>query len=295
MKRTILTLAMAGTAATLVAAPPRGALKMDFDQGQTTTAGDFPEIIGKGGERFKPVVDPGSVPGRAPQITSQDCLTPPKCLRISLAPSAAGAAKNKIMYTFWSHLNRGPGGPITIGDDRVTHVNFAMKLDRNYATPIHHMLHFQLIQPKLRGAAAYKGPVNPGGPVLSLNIVPRSKRKIKSPDIEEFVIAVRNLGAQRFQNFDRFDNAVIYRGQIRKGVWNRYAFDILSSSDRKEPGGNITVRINGKRLVSYDGPWGFIPKKYGVRPQMGVDLGIYRSADRTGSQTVYFDDISVWR
>ena len=92
---------------------------------------------------------------------------------------------------------------LQIGDKGTTRISFAMKLDQRYDTPPHQMIHFQVFQPKMAGRPSKVKNANPGGPILSLRTVPLSRRKDKSPDVQEFIIAVRNPQAENLYYFDQ--------------------------------------------------------------------------------------------
>ena len=278
----------------LTASHAKGRLELNFDEGQTIDEGATMIRDPKRGRTFPATIDKGTRASNRPQIVKTGCNTPPACLRVSLDPSRMGAAKNKIMYSFWSHYRPLPGGEtnrIRIGDQTPVTVSFAMKLDRQYDTPAHQMIHFQMFQAEKSGVNhAIEGKL--GGPVLSLRIVPQSRRKNKSPDVEEFVIAVRSPEALGLKAFDNRDRSVLYRGVIRKGEWNRFSFR-LSSGPKAV--GSVAFDLNGKRMFDRRLTWGFDPNKYPVNAALGFEVGSYRSADLKGRQTVYFDDISVDR
>lgn len=285
--------------ATSAHSEPQRRLSVDFDEGQGMLSKGSNTIVDtRSNMDFSATVDKGTKAADRPQIVSQGCRTPPSCLRVSLDPSAKGAAKNKIMYSFWSHYKPLPGGEqgrMRIGDDGVARISFSMKLDPRYDTPLHQMIHFQILQPKVAGRVNKVSNVNPGGPVLSLRIVPASRRKNKSPDVQEFIIAVRNPQAQSYYYYDTRDKGVLYRGEIRKGEWNSFSF-VLQSTDRDgDMVGRIGFWLNNQKRFDKPVEWGFDPDLYGVSPQLGFELGSYRSADATGHQTVYFDDVKVDR
>lgn len=290
-------LALVGAGA--ASADPQRRLSLDFDQGQGMAAQGRDAIVDpRSREVFRPTIDKGTKAALRPEIVSNGCLTPPSCLRVSMDASGKGAAKNKIMYSFWSHykpLPGGEGGRMRIGDGATTRIQFAMKLDRDYDTPPHQMIHFQIFQPKEAGRASRVKNANPGGPILSLRIVPQSRRRDRSPDVQEFIIAVRNPQAENLYYFDQRDKGVLYRGSVRKGEWNKFAFVLQSGNRRGEMMGRIGVWENGEKLFDKPALWGFNPGTYGVSPKLGFELGSYRSADTTGHQTVYFDDVSVDR
>ncbi|MCI4588668.1 hypothetical protein MOK15_00905 [Sphingobium sp. BYY-5] len=287
---------LGGTAAAADAPEPQHRLSMDFDEGQSVAADTI--VDRRGNQDFRPTIDKGTEAANRPQIVSQGCHTPPGCLRISLDPSAKGAPKNKIMYSFWSHYKPLPGGEqgrMRIGDNDITHIRFSMKLDQHYDTPLHQMIHFQIFQPQEAGKNPDGQNITPGGPVVSLRIVPVSRRRDKSPDVEEFIIAVRSPAAQSYYYFDTRDPGVLYRGAIRKGEWNTYGFALQSSDVGGEIGGRIAFWLNGQEKVDKVVPWGFDPAKFAVSQNLGFELGSYRSADATGQQTVYFDDVEIDR
>ena len=248
----------------------------------------------KGGRSFTPTIDKGTRAVDRPQIVRAGCRTAPSCLRVSLDPSSKGAAKNKIMYSFWSHYRPLPGGEtdrIRIGDATPTTLSFAMKLDAKYDTPMHQMIHFQLFQAEKAGVDhSIEGKL--GGPVLSLRIVPQSRRKDKSPDVQEFIIAVRSPKALGLKTFDTRDRAVLYRGTVRTGEWHRFSFTLQSGPNAL---GRIRFSMDDQPKFDRKLVWGFDPKKYPVNPALGFEVGSYRSADPSGQQTVYFDDIAIDR
>ncbi len=250
------------------------------------------------GTEYRATVDKGTRAKARPRIVADQCASPPRCLRVSLDPSAKGAAKNKIMYSFWSHykpLPDGEQGRMVIGDDRVTRIRFAMKLGDDYDTPPHQMIHFQIFQPKEKGKVNKVKSVNPGGPILSLRIVPQSRRKNKSSGVEEFIIVARSPDAQKLKYYDKRDAGVLFRGQVRKGQWNDYSF-VLQSDDRNgEMIGRVGFWLNDVKKFDRPVEWGFDPARYGVSSKLGFELGSYRSADPSGHQTVYFDDIRLDR
>ncbi|HUD91005.1 hypothetical protein [Sphingobium sp.] len=281
-----------------VSAEPRRRLSVDFDEGQSMLSRDSNTIVdARNGADFRATVDKGTKAVDRPEVVSQGCNTPPGCLRVSMDPSAKGAAKNKIMYSFWSHYKPLPGGEqgrLRIGGG-IARISFAMKFDPRYDTPLHQMIHFQILQPKVAGRVNKVSKVNPGGPILSLRIVPVSRRKNKSPDIQEFIVAVRSPQAQSYYYYDTRDKGVLYRGEIHKGDWNNFSF-VLQSIDRAgDMGGRIGFWMNDQKRFDKPVEWGFDPDRYGVSPQLGFELGSYRSADATGHQTVYFDDVKVDR
>lgn len=290
-------LALVGAGA--ASADPQRRLSLDFDQGQGMAAQGRDAIVDpRSREVFRPTIDKGTKAALRPEIVSNGCLTPPSCLRVSMDASGKGAAKNKIMYSFWSHykpLPGGEGGRMRIGDGATTRIQFAMKLDRDYDTPPHQMIHFQIFQPKLAGGASRIKNANPGGPVVSLRIVPQSRRQNPSPDVEEFIIVVRNPQAESLYYYGTRDKGVLYRGSVRKGEWNKFAFVLESGNRGGEMMGRIGVWENGEKLFDRPVAWGFNPEDYAVDSKLGFELGSYRSADTTGHQTVYFDDVSVDR
>ncbi|WP_152522548.1 hypothetical protein [Sphingobium ummariense] len=272
-------------------------LYIDFDRGQRVDGVASAVMRGGNAFNYKATIDPGTQAKDRPAVVSEGCKSPPGCLRVSLDPSKPGAAKNKIMFPFWSHKRPLPGGEsgrLRIGDGRTTKISFDMKLDRNYDTPLHALLHFQIFQPQ---SVAKTGAGNrPGGPVIALNIVPRSKRRNLSPDIQEFVIAIRNPDAQKFVWFDTRDNTVLYRGAIQKGAWNTYTFQITSSPLRDGGmGGRVIFLMNKQKKVDKVVHWGFSPKNYNVLDTMSIELGAYRTPDKSGHQTVFFDNLLIER
>ena len=275
-----------------------GGLEIDFDRGQSMVGGPIPSIVDNDGRTYAPTVDEGTRVAAAPKIISTDCHSPPRCLRISMAPTAKGAKKNKITYNFWSHHKDVPGGAagrFQLDDGQVTVVSFAMKLDVLYETPIHNMLHFQVSQVVKNNKRRVSKNIIPGGPIISLSMVPKSKRKNKNKNFEEYVIAVRSPHAQNLVFFDMRDDTVLYRGIVRKGEWNNFSFNIEFETISDFVGGSIKFRFNNVNVMKYDGEFGFSPTKFDVEKSLGIDLGIYRTADSTGSQTVYFDDIKIIR
>ncbi|NWK94266.1 hypothetical protein DM806_00845 [Sphingobium lactosutens] len=292
-------LLICGASATIAASEPRRRLSMDFDEGQAMASKQSSTIVdARSRQDFRATIDKGTKAADRPQIVSQGCHTPPSCLRVSLDPSEKGAAKNKIMYSFWSHykpLPGGEGGRIVIGDGGTTRIRFSMKLDNRYDTPLHQMIHFQIFQPAKAGGNPNGEDIKPGGPVVSLRIVPVSRRKDKSPDVEEFIIAVRNPGALNYRYYDTRDPGVLYRGTIRKGEWNSYSFVLQSARRGGDMAGRIGFWLNDQEKVDKIVPWGFNPAQFAVSPQLGAELGSYRSADVTGHQTVYFDDVTIDR
>jgi hypothetical protein len=283
----------------MAASEPQRRLSVDFDEGQSMMSQGAATIVdSKSRMDFRPTIDKGTRAVDRPQIVSQGCHTAPNCLRVSIDPSAKGAAKNKIMYSFWSHYKPLPGGEsgrMRIGDGGTTRISFAMKLDPQYDTPLHQMIHFQIFQPKQAGKPNKVKNVNPGGPILSLRIVPQSRRADKSPNVEEFIIAVRSPTAQSYRFFDKRDPGILYRGVVTKGQWNNFSFLLQSTERGGDTGGRIGFWFNGQKRVDQSVPWGFDPDRYGVSRNLGFELGSYRSADATGHQTVYFDDVEVDR
>ena len=158
-------------------AQPQRQLSVDFDAPLEAAQKSGNTIVDPHSKQeFRATVDKGTQAADRPQVVSQNCHTPPNCLRISLDPSAKGAAKNKIMYSFWSHYKPLPGGEkgrMVIGDNHVTRVRFAMKLGADYDPPLHQMIHFQIFQPKMATKVNQVKDVNPGGPILSLRMVPK--------------------------------------------------------------------------------------------------------------------------
>ena len=104
-----------------VSAEPQRRLSVDFDQGQHMKAKGSNAIVDPRSKlTFNATTDKGTKAADRPQVVSKGCFTPPSCLRISMDPSAQGAAKNKIMYSFWSHYKPLPGGEqgrMQIGDE----------------------------------------------------------------------------------------------------------------------------------------------------------------------------------
>lgn len=246
---------------------------------------------------IKAVIDKGTVAADRPEVVKQGCKSPPGCLKVSLDPSAPGAIKNKIMFPVWPHKRPLPGGEtgrIVLGDNRSTTFSFDMKLDSRYDTPVHSLMHFQMVQP-FNGSQG-KSEVRPGGPILSLNIVPASKRRVKDPSMEEFVVAVRHREATKFVHFDRRDASVIYRGSVKKGVWNNFSFRFKSEKLNNETmGGPLQFRQNGALKYSQVTKWGFTPNKPGISKTVSLEIGSYRTPDNRGRQTVYFDNILLDR
>lgn len=280
-------------------AEPQRRLSVDFDQGQHMKAKGSDAIVDpRSNLTFNATTDKGTKAADRPQVVSKGCFTPPSCLRISMDPSAQGAAKNKIMYSFWSHYKPLPGGEqgrMQIGDKGTTRISFAMKLDQRYDTPPRQMIHFQVFQPAMAGKTSKVKNVKPGGPILSLRMVPLSRRKDKSPDVQEFIIAVRNPQAQNYYYYDTRDKGVLYRGSVRKGEWNRFSFVLQSADQRGAMQGRIGFWQDGQKQFDRPVQWGFNPATYAVSPKLGVELGSYRSADAKGHQTVYFDDVTIDR
>jgi hypothetical protein len=299
MSAKIAWMMLTGAATCAAGSEPQRRLTLDFDQKQAMAAKGASAIVDSSSDQeFRATIDKGTRAADRPQLVSQGCHTPPSCLRISLDPSAKGAAKNKIMYSFWSHYKSLPGGEqgrMVIGDNRVTRIRFAMKLGDNYDTPPHQMIHFQIFQPKDVGKASKVKTVNPGGPILSLRIVPQSRRKDKSPDVQDFIIVARNPQAQNLKYYDRRDNGVLFRGQVRKGDWNNFSFVLQSTDKDGRMIGRVAFWLNDVKKVDHPVEWGFDPKRYGVSSKLGFELGSYRSADPNGHQTVYFDDITLDR
>lgn len=290
-------LLIVGTGASASGLSSRG-LEIDFDRGQSMAGGPIPSIVDNDGRTYTPTVDEGTRFDAAPKIISTDCHSPPRCLRISMGPTAEGAKKNKITYNFWSHHKDVPGGAagrFQLDDGQVTVVRFAMKLDALYETPIHNMLHFQVSQAVKNNKRPFSKNIIPGGPIISLSMIPRSKRKNKNNNFEEYIIAVRSPHAQKLVFFDKRDDAVIYRGMIKKGEWNKFSFNIKFERISDFVGGKINFGFNNVNVMKYYGEFGFSPSKFDVEKSLGIDLGIYRTADTTGSQTVYFDDIKIIR
>jgi hypothetical protein len=192
-----------------VSADPKRLFSIDFDQGQSMMVNGSDAIEDpQTGQIFKPTIDEGTLFSDRPQIVSQGCHSEPACLRVSMDPSEKGATKNKLMYGFWSHykpLLGGEHGRIQVADKGITQVSFAMKLDQHYDTPEHQMIHFQIYQPKTDLTTNF------GGPVISLRIVPLSRKRDRSLDVQEFIITVRSPHTGNLYYFDERDNAVLYR------------------------------------------------------------------------------------
>ena len=281
--------------ASAASAKPR--LNLTFDSGQKIAGKSAATLVSNDGMSIRAVVDRGTRAENAPSVVSQGCKSQPGCLRVSLDPSAPGAVKNKIMFPVWPHQRDLPGGEsgrIVLGDNRSTTFSFDMKMDPNYDTPVHSLLHFQMVQPFSGNASSFK--VRPGGPILSLNIVPRSKRRNKDRNYEEFVIAVRNPSATKFVSFDKKDPSVLYRGTIRKGVWNNFSFRFKSEKLASEKmGGPIQFRLNGELKFSEIAQWGFVPNKQGISKTVSLEIGAYRTPDTKGRQAVYFDNVVLDR
>ncbi|MEQ6334649.1 hypothetical protein [Sphingobium sp. MK2] len=271
--------------------------KLNFDNGERIEGKVQPQIVSSGQKLFA-TIDPGTVLGSAPQIVSSDCYSPPACLKVSMAPSAPNSKKNKILFNVWSHHKIVPGGKdgiIRINDNRETNIRFAMKLGQHYSTPIHSLLHFQVSQTLNNKSLSANMSYVPAGPVLSINIVPLSRRAIKNPEYQEFVLSIRYPGANKFKFYDLRDSSVIYRGKVKVGDWNRFRVSFTFKPSGDQPNGNLKFFLNGKQKVAYNGPIGFSPQKFGSSDTLGIDLGIYRTPDRTGRQIVYFDDVEIWR
>ena len=289
----MLALSLALTSA--ASAKPR--LDLTFDNGQKIAGKSSATLVSEEGMSIRAVVDKGTRAEAAPSIVTQGCKSQPACLRVSLSPSAPGAIKNKIMFPVWPHQRKLPGGEsgrVILGDKRSTTFSFDMKIDPNYDTPIHSLLHFQMVQPFTGKAGDFK--VRPGGPILSLNIVPRSKRRLKDPQYEEFVVAVRNPGATKFETFDQKDPSVLYRGSLKKGVWVNFSFRFKSEMLAPDKmGGPIQFRQNGDLKFSKIAQWGFTPNKQGISKSVSLEIGAYRTPDTKGRQTAYFDNVIVDR
>lgn len=281
--------------ASAASAKPR--LNLTFDEGQKISGKSAATLTSQNGDSIKAVIDKGTRAADRPAIINQGCKSAPACLRVSLDPSAPGAVKNKIMFPVWPHQRKLPGGEsgrVVLGDNKTTTFSFDMKLDDRYDTPIHSLLHFQMVQPFSGDPKGFK--VRPGGPILSLNIVPRSKRRVKTAAVEEFVIAVRNPSATKFETFDRKDATVLYRGTIKKGVWNNFSFRF--KSEKLSPGsigGPLQFRQNGALKFSERAKWGFVPNGAGVSKTVSLEIGAYRTPDTKGRQTVYFDNVVLDR
>ncbi|MCC4231102.1 hypothetical protein LL253_00185 [Sphingobium soli] len=288
----------AGSCQTLaLAQQPSAERLLNFDDGAKVEGRKLPKVITPGGS-INATIDPGTILDGAPRISSSGCYSPPKCLRLSMAPSAPNSKKNKILFNIWSHHKKVPGGQngiIRINDGRVTNVSFAMKLGAGYSTPIHNLLHFQVSQTLPDKSRSAKMDYVPAGPIISLNMVPKSRRADKSSEYQEFVLSVRYPGANKFRYYDRRDKTVLYRGKMKIGEWYRFGLSFALKGGNDQPQGNIRFRLNGEQKVNYNGPIGFSPKKYGSSDTVGIDLGIYRTPDKSGRQTVYFDDVKVFR
>lgn len=292
-------LALSCAAFSMAPSGPRQRFSIDFNQGQRVLPQGSHSIVDpQSNMTFRATVDKGTKAKDRPQIVSQDCHTPPGCLRISLDPSAKGAAKNKIMYSFWSHykpLLGGEQGRMRIGDNSVTRVSFAMKLGQNYDTPLHQMIHFQIYQPEIANKKYKPGAIQPGGPILSLRTVPVSRRKNKSPQTQEFIIVARSPDAAKLHFYDKRDKAVLYRGTILKNRWYVFSFQIQSFRRGGKMEGNVGFWLNDRKVFERSAPLGFDPADNAVSPNLGFELGSYRSADQRGHQTVYLDDVDFRR
>lgn len=278
---------------------PQQRFSIDFNQGQRVLPqGSNPIVDPRSNMTFRATIDKGTKAKDRPQIVSQGCHSPPGCLRISLDPSAKGAAKNKIMYSFWSHYKPLPGGEqgrMRIGDNSVTRISFAMKLGQNYDTPLHQMIHFQIYQPEIANKKYKPGAIQPGGPILSLRMVPISRLKDKSSQTQEFIIVARSPDAAKLYYYDQRDKAVLYRGKLQKNKWNVFSFQIQSLRRGGRMEGNVGFWLNDRKMFERSAAFGFDPAGYAVSPNLGFELGTYRSADQKGHQTVYFDDVSFRR
>ena len=287
-----------GAASGMAISAPRQHFSIDFDQGQRISpSASNTSVDARRGMMFGATIDRGTKAAQRPQIASQGCNTPPGCLRIALDPSAEGAAKNKIMYSFWSHYKPLPGGErgrMRIGDNGVTHIRFAMKLDEDYDTPLHQMVHFQIYQPVVKGGKN-KTDVVPGGPILSLRMVPASRRDPMSLNEQEFIVVVRSPQAKNLYYYDKRDKGVLHRGKIGKNKWYTFSFLLRSISRRGRMEGNVGFWINNQRIFDRAVTWGFNPADYTVSSALGFELGSYRSPDKTGHQAVFFDDVSISR
>jgi len=284
---------------TLLAATEKCHIGINFDKSERMKYENSSAIIDpQSGITFLATVDKGTIARHKPSIVAEHCRSIPRCLRISLDPSRRGAEKNKIMYSFWSHYRDLPGGNngrIRVGDGRFTKVSFSMKLGPEYSTPLNQMIHFQIYQPHRKITPSFGRTVVPGGPIVSLRIVPVSRRRNKSPDIEEFVLAVRSPQAGRLIHFDARDEGVLYRGELIKGSWNSFALVLKSLPSSGGVGGRIGFWLNGHKRFDRSVPWGFNPSIFPSSSNLGVELGSYRSADAKGHQTVYFDDVTIDR
>ena len=287
-----------GSSHTMVLAQqPSAERLLNFDDGAKIEGQKLPKVVTSKGA-IDATIDPGTILAGAPQIASSGCYSPPKCLRLSMDPSAPNSKKNKILFNIWSHHKQVPGGQngiIRINDGRMTNVSFAMKLGAGYSTPIHNLLHFQVSQTLPDKSRSAKMDYVPAGPIISLNMVPKSRRADKNSDYQEFVLSVRYPGANKFRYYDRRDKTVLYRGKMKIGEWYKIGLSFALKGGADQPQGTIRFSINGSQKVNYTGPIGFAPKKYGSSDTVGIDLGIYRTPDKSGRQTVYFDDIKVDR
>lgn len=275
---------------------PTKYLDYGFDSKQAESPANFAKIKDATGHDVAPTVDTGTRPYlKSGIINDAGCLSKPSCLRVSMGPSAPGAAKNKIFYSMWSHykdLDKGEGARIRLGDNKPLSFSFAMKFDGVYDTPPHQLINFQLFQAnpdklKVNGVEA-------GGPILSLRTVPISRRHDKSANVQEVFAAVRSPEAGSHYYYDMRDKNVFYFGSVKKGEWNRFTFDILSQKKNGQMVGTIRISVNGKLAGTYEGLFGFVPEN-GIWDALGAELGIYRSADASGNQTVFFDDVNITR
>ncbi|MDR7155668.1 hypothetical protein J2W40_002500 [Sphingobium xenophagum] len=303
MRRCLMVAGVACSVPAIGSSGPTTRLKVDFDQGQAMRAKGSTVIDdARNGVDFRATMDQDTRADtrgtNLPQIVATGCKSPPSCLRVSLDPSRKGAQKNKIMYSFWSHYRPLPGGEngrMRVGDGKTTKISFNMKLGPEYDTPLSQMLHFQVYQSNKMDGGAKPGVTEPGGPIVSLRIVPASRRRNKSPDVEEFIVAVRSPEAGRLIHFDERDKGVLYRGEVRKGTWNNFALVLESGRSNKRIGGRVGFWLNGRKCFDKSVAWGFNPAIYPSNPNLGVELGSYRSADAKGHQTVYFDDVTIDR
>lgn len=284
----LLALSSAGLAETLT--------QMNFDSGQTIGKKGRALLDRAGNTVSRATVDNGTSALVAPQVATSGCLSTPGCLRVSMDPTSAGAAKNKIMFAIWRHNQKSQSGSgATVGDGSTTTVSFAMKLDPSYQDPTNNMIHFQAFQPRDQGAS-FSGKVTPGGPVISLKMVPAKHRRNKNRNVQEYVIAIRSPSTGGVKTYLGDDPAVLFRGTMQKGKWYKFSISMTSRMQTSGViGGPITLAVDGKRVMQKNVAWGFNPSKFPVSETLGFDLGIYRSADRRGRQAVYFDDVSVNR
>ena len=74
------------TRASAASADPQRRLSLDFDQGQGMAAQGRDAIVDpRSREVFRPTIDKGTKAALRPEIVSNGCLTPPSCLRVSMA------------------------------------------------------------------------------------------------------------------------------------------------------------------------------------------------------------------